>query len=164
MSKSDIDSIRNFIKGKIAEDIFELMFREGSDFTVVPFGYENSFPEIAQYESHVALKSVIQTLKRMPDFALISSDKKEVFIVEVKYRSRINLDELNKIAEDTLKYWDHSWLFLATPHEFYFEPCHRFINNGGRLEKLSKRWIKDDEIYHKYLKLLNEFELTGSIK
>lgn len=116
MSKTDTDSIRNFIKGKIAEDIFELLFREGSDFTVVPFGYENSFPEIAQYESHIALKSVIKTLKRMPDFALISSDRKEVFIVEVKYRSHINLDELNMIAEDTLKYWDHSWLFLAIPN------------------------------------------------
>ena len=43
------------IKGKIAELIFEMMFREAGRFTS-SFGYEYTLPEIAQYQ-HLLLRS-----------------------------------------------------------------------------------------------------------
>jgi hypothetical protein len=47
---------RKIIKGKIAEIVFEFMFRSAGEYTVIPFGYEYSHPEIAQTSSFLKRK------------------------------------------------------------------------------------------------------------
>jgi hypothetical protein len=73
------------IKGKIAELEFSQLFRNGHKSTVIPFGYENTFPEIAQYANLANDKQAVEIIRSAPDFALFSHDKKEVYLVEVKY-------------------------------------------------------------------------------
>jgi len=43
----NIDFSRDLIKGRIAEVIFEQMFREQGQYTVIPFGYEQTVPTLA---------------------------------------------------------------------------------------------------------------------
>lgn len=51
--------IRRFIKGKVAETIFRLMFMEAGEYTILPFGYENTFPELSQLKFSTQTKPVL---------------------------------------------------------------------------------------------------------
>lgn len=150
--------IKNYIKGKITEEVFELMFREGSDFTVIPFGYEKNFPEIAQFQNHLRLKRVIETLRRTPDFILESQDREYLYIVEVKHRPYLDSDEIISIAKRTRDYSQFAFLFLATPKGFYMGECEKIINHNGFIPPISHKWIRDENVVAKYLAILNEFE------
>lgn len=153
----DIEFSRNLIKGKIAELIFELMFKSSGEFTVIPFGYEHSQPELAQYINILKEKEILETLRHTPDFLLISKDRKEVYMVEVKYRNKLDTQEIKQAAENLVKRWNHAYLFIATPRGFYYEPCHSIINNNGVIGELFKSHVSL-ETQEKYLDLLNEFE------
>lgn len=152
----DIDFSKNFIKGKIAELIFDQMFREGKKFTVIPFGYESTLPEIARYAHLAEYQPVIENIRTAPDFALVSNDKKEVFLVEVKYRKNLNKEEIKSQSEKICDRWKSVWLFVATPEGFYFNSCNDVINKNGEMDLLGKKWI-NSEIQDKYLSLVNEF-------
>ncbi|MFO0704208.1 MAG: hypothetical protein U0525_05865 [Patescibacteria group bacterium] len=81
-----IDFTRNLIKGKIAETIFEQMIREVGKYTVIPFGYEHTVPTLAQYQHIARVKDVMENIKDAPDFALVSEDKQNIYLVEVKFQ------------------------------------------------------------------------------
>lgn len=152
------------IKGKIAELIFELMFRETGKFTPLRFGYEYTLPELAQYRNLIEVEKVLNNISNSPDFILIKNEKNnegklEVFTVEVKYRTDIDREEMKKIADDTLKTWDPSWLFVATPECFYFTACRRIVENKGEMWKLTDNWISEP-LKKKYLELLRDFEIS----
>jgi hypothetical protein len=76
---------RNLLKGKIAETIFEQMFRRLGKFDIVPLGYEHTTPELAQYQHLNHVKQVLDNIRNVPDFALVSQNKGSVYLVEVKY-------------------------------------------------------------------------------
>lgn len=149
------DFTKNFIKGKIAEIIFDQMFRENGRFTVIPFGYERTLPEFAQYAKEAEYQRVIDNIRSAPDFALVSKDKKQVFLVEVKYRTKIDMEELKKVAQKIEDRWQLVWMFVCTPEGFYFNRTSVIIEEG-RLIPLSSSWISE-ETQKKYLKLLNNF-------
>lgn len=150
--------IKNLIKGKIAEIIFEQMFRESGNYTILHSGYEYSLQELSQYQHLAKIKAVIENISNAPDFVLISQDKTEVYFVEVKYRTHPKPDDLKEICEETLKRWDHCWLFLATPRGFFFEPCHTVVNNDGHMESYINEKFVPLQVRDEYLQLLNEFE------
>lgn len=154
---NDIDFSRELIKGRIAEVIFEQMFRASGKFTILRFGYEYTLPELAQYEHLAEVKAVLKNLRNAPDFILISQDKTEVHLVEVKYRARRSKKEIQKIAEKMLETWNPSWLFIASPDGFFFEPCNTIVANGGDMGILYPKWVHRP-IQTDYLKLLRAFE------
>jgi hypothetical protein len=162
-----MDPNRNFshelIKGKIAELIFELMFRETGKYTPLRFGYEYTIPELAQYRNIIQVKKVLDNISNSPDFILIQNEKNEedklnVFTVEVKYRKNLDTNEMLQVAESTLKTWDPSWLFVATPENFFFTPCSYIKDNNGQLWPLSENWVSA-QLRAKYLELLRDFEI-----
>lgn len=150
-----VDFSRDLIKGRIAEVIFEQMFRESGQFTILRFGYEYTMPELAQYRRTLK-KEVVEDISNAPDFALISQSKKELYLVEVKFRMNPRKDDLKKIAETILKRWDPSWLFVASPHGFFFDSCRTIIQNNGEMGPLFDKWVTR-ESQREYLKLLDEF-------
>ena len=152
--------VKHLIKGKIAEIIFEQMFRESGKFTILRSGYEYTLPELAQYQHLADVKAVMENISNAPDFILVSEDKRQVHLVEVKYRRHRNESDLKQIVEETLKRWNPSWLFIASPDGFYFAPCNAINNNDGDIYPLSSNWV-EQHIQNEYLKLLNEFELEG---
>jgi hypothetical protein len=153
----------DLIKGKIAELVFELMFREAGKFTPLRFGYEYTVPELAQYRHLIQVERVLNNISNSPDFILIAKGKNdngkvEVFTVEVKYRTHVKPGDIEHIAAETLKTWDPSWLFVASPDGFFFGPCRSVVRDGGRITPLSDNWVSK-ELKAKYLELLRDFEV-----
>ena len=97
--QTEIDFSKQLIKGRICEQIFNRMFIKEGKFTVIPFGYENIVPEIMQYANSANNYSLLDNVRNAPDFALISHERNEVYLVEVKYRSRLQEDKVKEIAE-----------------------------------------------------------------
>lgn len=154
----------DLIKGKIAELVFEMMFRETGRFTVLRFGYEYTLPQLAQYQHLVEVKQVLDNISNAPDFILIETEKNgdgklNVFTVEVKYRSNPDARQLVEIANSTLKTWNPSWLFIATPKGFFFAPCNNIVNENGVIWPLSDKWV-EPKIKARFLELLKDFELN----
>lgn len=147
---------RELIKGRIAEVVFEQMIRDEGKYTVIPFGYEHTMPTLAQYRHLTTISKIMDNISDAPDFALISENKTEVYLVEVKFRTEFNLEEIKKCANDLLKRWEYSWIFVATPKDFYCSMC-KWIIRDNNINKLSEEWISKDR-QSEYLKLLNEFE------
>ncbi len=89
------DWARQHIKGRIAEHIFDEMFRDAKfgeerNYTVIPFGYETVMPELMQTVKGTKYKELVNTIRDAPDFALVRHAPTEVLLVEVKYRSKLN--------------------------------------------------------------------------
>ncbi|MDZ4668463.1 MAG: hypothetical protein SGJ00_11360 [bacterium] len=154
--QTQIQFSEQLIKGKIAELIFSQMFRNSGKFTVIPFGYENTFPEIAQYANLARDKDAVEIIRNAPDFALVSHDKKEVYLVEVKYRSILTEKYVCEMAEKIQSRWKSVHLFIITPDGFYFGNCAEIINKNGNILKINHEWINELEQVQ-YLKLINEF-------
>jgi hypothetical protein len=151
-----IDFSRNLIKGKIAEVVFDQMIREEERYTVIPFGYEHTTPTLAQYQHVVGVQHVMDNISDAPDFALISEDKTKLYLVEVKYQSKLNIEDLKQYAEKLLGRWECPWLFVATPEGFYCGMCDWIIKES-RINELSENWVTKER-QGEYLRLLKEFE------
>jgi len=152
----NVNFSKQLIKGKIAETIFEEMFRVSEEFTIIPLGYEHTTPILAQYQHHAQIKEVLDNIRSAPDFALISQDKSQVYLVEVKYRKSLHDKNILEIAEETKERWNPCFIFVATNEKFYFSSCSQIITNKGKIDELGERWVKED-VQKQYLLLLQEF-------
>lgn len=161
MYSNTAQDIGQFVKGKIAELLFEMMMREDPSrtFTVIPFGYEKTTPELAQYQELIKNYETLTVIKQSPDFILIKNDKTKVYFVEVKYRRRISSyvknDLLNR-AQKITQHWKDTWFFVATQDGFYFDSGKELIKNNGNMMPLDEKIISP-EIQKKYLAVLKEF-------
>lgn len=160
--QTPIEFSEQLIKGKIAELLFSQMFRNGKKFTIIPFGYENTFPEIAQYLYMADDKEIFETIRNAPDFALVSHDKKDVYLVEVKYRNTLVDAYIKTDADKIQNQWKSVQLFIATPDGFYLDDCSNIISNNGTIKALDYSWISEPE-QKEYLRLLNEFISKPSV-
>ena len=156
IEQTEIDFSKKLIKGKITEVIFEQMIRSEKRYTVIPFGYEHTMPMLALYQQLVEVKHIIKNISEAPDFVLISEDKKELYLVEIKYQNKLNINDLKEYADKLLKRWDCPWIFVATPESFYCGMS-EWITKEGRINELSDKWVTKER-QTEYLKLLNEFE------
>jgi hypothetical protein len=155
--KRGIEFVRNLIKGKIAEIVFQHMFAEAEFCTVIPFGYETIVPQLAQYQHLLDDNDALTNIRNAPDFILIKPDNTSIVLVDVKYRHKRNPQRVKDIALSMAKRWDTAWLFLATPDGFYFGPCQDIIEDAGEIKPLLDQWVKKD-VQAAYLSLLREFE------
>lgn len=58
----EISFSRDLLKGKIAEVIFEQMFRDCGKFTILSFGYEKTVPEVA-HQHVVEVQQVLENIR-----------------------------------------------------------------------------------------------------
>lgn len=152
------DFTRRLITGKIAEVVFQQMFREQGGYTIIPFGYEYTVPMLSQCgNANRQAKKVIDNIKHAPDFALVSSDSQDVYLVEVKFRTDYSEKHALEDAIFQKERWDPSWLFYATLEGFYFDSCSSIVYNNGKAKKLSQKWVST-ELQIKNLELIKEFE------
>ena len=151
-----IDFSRKLIKGRIAEVIFEQMIRAEGRYTIIPFGYEHTIPTLSQYRGHAQIKSIIDNIADAPDFALISEDKTKIYLVEVKYQYKLDLEKVKEYAKELSNRWEYPWLFIATSNGFYCGMSRDILDNGG-LKVLPESWVTIER-QEEYLKLLNEFK------
>lgn len=150
------DFVKRIIKGRIAETIFEFMFREDGRYTVIPLGYEHTTPELAQYSNFINKNSqVLEALRLAPDFALFSREKNQVYLVEVKYREHMDTKEILAIVDKKLKTWRISFLFSITPKGFFYSSCSDIKKYGGKVTPLDTYYIST-ELQDKYLGILRQ--------
>jgi len=153
---SNIKFSKKLLKGKIAEFIFERMFLDSDKFTIVPLGYEKTSSFLAQSNDTSYERQIIKSISSIPDYAIIPKDKEGIYLVEVKYRSKPELENFKEIAEDVKKNNPNSWLFVVSPSGFYFSICSDVIKNDGKIDNLSETWV-NKKLQDQYLELLNEF-------
>lgn len=149
------DWSKKLIKGKVTELIFEQMFRKVGHFTVIPFGYESTQPELMQYAHKAKYPEVLDIIRSSPDFVLVSHNKEEVFLVEVKYHNIFNLDQIMEEAKKVQERWRLVRIFVATPKGFYFDSCKNILEQR-QISVLKSEWI-DNQTQTEYLSLLNQF-------
>jgi hypothetical protein len=152
-----IGFVRNLIKGKVAELIFQHMLAESDFATVIPFGYESITPSLAQYQHLVETQDVLDEIRHMPDFILVKPDQTQLVFVQVKYRRKKEQARVLEMARAMQQRWQTGWLFLATPDNFYMAPSSAIIESDGEIPPLLARWIPMD-VQLRYLALLREFE------
>jgi hypothetical protein len=154
--KRGIDFVRNLVKGKIAEIVFQHMFAESDFATVLPFGYEHLMPLLAQYQHLIETQEALAHVRYAPDFILVKPDNTQIVLVDVKYRRRKDSKRAVEIARAVQDRWEPAWLFLATPDGFFFAPCSQVVTDGD-IPPLPERWIPK-RTQDEYLALMNEFE------
>lgn len=154
-TQTPIDFSKQLIKGKVAEMIFDQMFRRVSTYTVIPFGYEAIIPELMQYAEREDRNVLMENIRNAPDFALVSHDPKSVLLVEVKYRTRIDMEEVKDTARRICRQWKLAQIFYATPNGFFFDSCSD-IEGQDSLTPLDTDTIPA-EIQSEYIKLLKDF-------
>jgi len=147
---------RNLVKGKIAETIFAEMFREAGKFTVLEFGYEKIVPELI-HGGYSDKSSIVETLRRAPDFAVIDNERRHVKLIEVKYRAVMNNLEILNVARRMHETWNPSYLFVATLNGFYFDSIENVMSNNGRMAQLPEVDVPLDKQAN-YLQILSDFE------
>lgn len=152
----ELEFSKNLIKGKIAEVIFEQMIREEKKYTVIPFGYEHTMPMLAQYQHLVEIKNVIRNISEAPDFALISEDKTKLFLVEIKYQKKLNVEKIVEYARKLSEKWECPWLFVVTPEGFYCGMVDWILKDNS-INQLSENWVTRER-QEKYQELLKVFE------
>jgi hypothetical protein len=155
---NDAEQIGKFVKGRIAEEIFERMIREDKErgLSLIPFGYEKILPELSQFMDIIENKQTLETIRSSPDYILITKDKSKVFFVEVKFRKRITDKYILEDAIKCSKFWPDVWLFVASPCGLYFGLCKEIILHDGVILKLDDTIISL-ELQNKYLGVLKEF-------
>ncbi len=151
---------KNLTKGKIAETIFWLMFRD-TYFTVLPFGYERVIPELAQIHrpdekgiKHTQDK-IVGKISTNPDFVLIAPDK-TIYLIDVKYSQDPHPRRLISKAKETIKEWADCYYFIATPIGFFLDKCQAIAAGKTIFNPLSTDLI-NEETQKQYTNLLNEF-------
>ena len=162
MSSSKKEITPELIKGKIAEVIFEQLFRTTNKYTILHFGYEYTHPELAQYKDRVndnEEKKALKFISKSPDYILVSEDKKDIKIrlVEVKFQTEFDIDFLKKDAEELESIWPGSWLFVASLDQGFSLSRACDIKDGRNTEALPSELVPEN-IQNYFLQILKEFE------
>ena len=152
----NIDFAHELIKGRIAEMIFEQMLRDAGGFTILEFGYEKIVPQLARADLDGDARRTLEVIRRAPDFAVIHNQKGRVYLIEVKYRSKLYDEDLKDCAEKMLKSWNPSHLFVASPDGFYFDSAATVVENWGKIHPLPTNEISE-ELQNSYLEQLRDF-------
>lgn len=105
----------NRMKGWITQTLFKVLL-EDAGYAVVPFGHEEVVREINQFpEEFFKTADMPRALYKMPDFIVVNTEKKKVYVFEVKYRKSITNDILQELHETLLKQvlmWSPIYLLL----------------------------------------------------
>lgn len=158
--QTSADFSKQLIKGKIAELIFDQMFRRAGGFTIIPFGYETIIPEIKQYVDASNQRELLANVRNAPDFALIYHDARQVVLVEVKYRNAIDMVEIKKTAQEISAKWKQIGLFVVTPDGFYLDHCDE-VEGLSELTPLSSELVPMS-LQDEYKELAREFYRSHS--
>lgn len=85
LSDKDKNYRYNMIKGRIAETLIQELFLS-LGYNVFRFGMENTIPGIMELLKGVR-SDVAQEIRRMPDFVMQNPNTKDVYFIEVKFRT-----------------------------------------------------------------------------
>lgn len=162
LSEKHTNFVEGLARSRVVQTIFEQMFRETLKYHVYPFGYEYTSSEMIDYrKDRGPVSKSFDKIRNQPDFRIYKDAKpRDVALVEVKYLSQPD-DRFVDDAKALSEIWPGTYIFLATPNDFYMGTCGYVTKNCGLPGPLSEcRFIaniRDDErrkiqAYHDILK------------
>jgi hypothetical protein len=125
------------------------------NYTVLKGGYEHTMPLVAQISRELEEDKVLEGVRKSPDFVVIPKDNKFVYLVEVKYRSSMDKQEIIDQAQVIHDFWPHTYLFVTTQEGFFLDTCSDIIKYHNIQPLLDH--IVSSELQQDYLKILKEF-------
>ena len=134
------------VKGDHGEDIIKFLINSFTNWECIPFGVENHVGELKNKIRENYNPTAVQ-IKKMPDFIVLNKETKEIFPLEVKWRSSNDGNYIfNYLEVETYKeHWERTKLIFVIPYKPYFRCIElKDINNSMKKEIL----VKGD---HKYL-------------
>lgn len=146
----------NLIKGRIVETIFQQMFLDTGKYNVYPFGYEQTLPPLTQRHHDPYVMKLMDEIRHTPDFVVTPKEKDGVYLVEVKYEHKLELQRVSELSKKLLSWWTCPWLFIATQDKFYFDNCSSIVETGEIKELDAENWV-DREKQEYYSNLLRKF-------
>jgi hypothetical protein len=151
------------LKGNIFKEIVKVLL-EKSDYTVIPYGYENSFSNIrkALSEKQKHDSETARRIRSSPDLLVFDEETKDVRLVEVKMSSYA-FPQLNKKGqiETYKKFWNDAIMVLVTPHGNVFFA--QRIDDLGKKEQYDPK-TDFKEIQEMFSKIRpNDLERYGEI-
>jgi hypothetical protein len=156
MNNKQVNFSDKLIRGRIAEIVFEQMFRNTGHFTVLRFGYEHILPELT-HERNYKKNDALETLKTAPDFVVINKHTKQVDLIEVKYQRVLSQKYTLEQAARMQESWNPSFLFIATLDGFFFDKTSDIVLNQGKIATFSNPHVSV-EMQNEYLALLRKYE------
>ncbi len=150
---SNLVFTEKLIKGRIAEIIFEMMFRS-EGYKVTHFGYEYIASEFTREEIREVKENqaVLENIRHSPDF-IITDSANRINFVEVKLQSKLDFALLQNMAQATYERWSDAWYFVASREGFYFSPCEQIAKTADKLALLDTDLISQ-KTQDDYLELL----------
>jgi len=154
-SKSDVAGLSdkdknyryNMIKGRIAETLIQELFLS-LGYHVFRFGMENTIPGIMELLKGVR-SDVAQEIRRMPDFVMQNTTSKEVYFVEVKFRS------------------SGEFTFKDLPKNYPYENAYIILVSKKHIKCITVKELQDGKEItpstHNYLGSRKEFDLNKDI-
>lgn len=150
--------IENLLKGRATEVVFEQMFGNKKQYKVLHFGFEYITAELKG-----AIRGVddetFKMISKAPDFLLHDTEEHSLYLVECKYRTKVQAEDILYIAKQLdEKNWSLSKLFIASPDGFFYDDVENIIANKGECPRLSCELVSE-ATQEKYLaQLLSMFE------
>ena len=147
LSKKESNYKEGMIKGRIAETLIEELFL-GLGYNVFRYGMENTVPGIMDLLKGVK-SDVAKNIRRMPDFVIQHPHRKDVFFIEVKFRSN---GEFSK---------------KELPKDYPYENCYFVVVSKKHIKCISYKELMEDKkvtpISKNYLGNRKEFELDKKV-
>jgi len=150
MSKKDMYSKENMIKGRIAKTLIEELFLY-LGYNVFRYGMENTVPGVMNLLRGVR-SDVADNIRRMPDFVIQSNsgeNKGEVYFIEVKFRANEEFSIKN------------------LPKNYPFENCYFILVSKKHIKCITYKELKEGKVIspksQNYLGKRKEFELDKNV-
>ena len=147
LSKRESNYKEGMIKGRIAETLIEELFLS-LDYNVFRYGMENTVPGIMELLKGVR-SDVATNIRRMPDYVVQHRKTKEVFFIEIKFRTS---EEFKK--SDLSK-------------DYPYENCYFLVVSKKHIKCISYKELIENKVVTpksmNYLGSRKEFELDKKV-
>jgi hypothetical protein len=146
------------LKGETAKNLVKVLLQK-SGYSVYPYGYENTLPEIREklYSKETKNSPTVRRIRASPDILVYDNEKKDLLLVEVKLRnSETPWLEYRKM-KIYQEFWNDSILVLLVPfnHVFYAQrlcelECKEKYNPDIDFLKLEEIFlhVKKEDVLH----------------
>ena len=161
-------------KGETAKNIIKVLLQK-SGYSVYPYGYENTLADIKDklYSKETKNSPTVRRIRSSPDLLVYDGEKRDLMLVEVKFRNSETPWLENRKIHIYKEYWNDSILVVVAPisHVFFAQrvcdlECKEKYNPNvdfSKIEEIFPR-IKTEDVSHfrsEALKLMERTEKSS---
>jgi len=112
----------------MAENVVEFLIESTPNWKCIKYGVENHIGELKKSLKNNNKDEISKRIRSMPDFIAINQDTNQVLLIDVKFRSFIDMRKPKTALygfryaqmRDYLQFWPEAYLFIVHNKEPYF--------------------------------------------